>query len=100
MSRQNVVILGTLKVGEDDLISLRDCLTRAALDSRQIPGCLHYAVSVDISDHLQIHLAEVWETSAHFDARLASPAFARTRDHIAALKSVVPRLTKYNVTQT
>lgn len=100
MSQQNVVIVGSLKVGEDDLVSLSDCLAQAALDSRQMPGCLHYAVSADLNDRLQIHLAEVWETSAHFEARLASPAFARTRDHIAALKSVVPRLTKYNSTQT
>jgi len=71
-----IVVLVSFDVAPEDrdaFVAARAAQVAATLAE---PGCLEYALSLDVADPGRVRLTERWESAAHLDAHLAAIAAA------------------------
>jgi len=65
---------------------VRDAVRKMEHATRQEPGCLKYAFSVDVSDPGMVRVTERWESIDAIKAHMATPHMAEFNKAVMALR--------------
>ena len=82
-----LIVEGWIRFAPGEIDRLREAMQAALAATRQEPGCLSYAMSVDVAEPTLLRIAELWEDEAALKAHARAP-------HVAAFMT---RLRDVNV---
>lgn len=80
-----LIIVGTIRLPEENLERARATMKRMVDASRREDGCLEYSYAEDLFEPGLIHVKELWSDQAALDLHFAS-------EHIAAWRATWPEL--------
>jgi quinol monooxygenase YgiN len=85
MASEAIVVIGTLRIGPDDLEQFAGLLPRLIEHAVGEPGCVHYTFARDLVDPTVFHISEEWETQAALDDHVRGVGY---RQWAAALRGM------------
>ena len=80
-----LIIAGTITFDPANTEKAKEAAAAVMAATREEPGNIAYAFSIDMADPSVIHVYEAWESQEALDAHFQTP-------HVAAFSAIVPEL--------
>lgn len=81
-----IVVLAELDFAPADAQQAAAALTQLAQGTRREPGCLEYAIALDLDEPGRLRLSELWSDRAALDAHFKTAHMADFRARVAPLR--------------
>jgi quinol monooxygenase YgiN len=80
-----IIVMGEIRIEEGAHEAVREALHDMERETREEPGCLTYAFSLDINDSTLVRISERWESMVALKAHFATP-------HMAAFGTAIAKI--------
>ncbi len=81
-----IIVAVEVKVDSGAAAQVKDAITRMETATREEPGCITYAFSVDVSDDTTIRVIERWKSMDDIKGHMASPHMAEFNKAMGAIR--------------
>jgi quinol monooxygenase YgiN len=81
-----ILVAVEVKVESGAAAQVKDAIAKMETATRQEPGCVTYAFSVDLSDDTTIRVLERWKSMDDIKAHMASPHMAEFNKAMGAIR--------------